>query len=160
LTNLDGYLGQSVSTWCGKYGAAGDDDNHCAHFVSHVLHLRIPGAALCSNVDGSTYSYEDRNQGYCIRVNQIFNSCQGRVAWTSALDGASGCYLAVATIPENVTKQSPPTVGSMRKKHIGFFSCGSVYHYSNTRDKVIKVPIGEFKTHYGPRTALFRADLP
>jgi hypothetical protein len=160
LSTLDGYLGKSVNDWCGKYGSVGDDDNHCAHFVSHVLSLRIPGAALCSNVGESTYTYAQRHEGFCVRVNQIFNNCQGRAAWNGAFDTASGCYFVVATIAANVTNQSPPTVGTMRKKHIGFFTCGMVYHYSNGRDKVIMVPLSEFKRHYGGRTLLFRADLP
>jgi hypothetical protein len=40
--NLDGYPGQAGVDFCGKYGS----ENHGAHFVSHVLQLRSPGAAL------------------------------------------------------------------------------------------------------------------
>src|SRR5258707_1202361 len=79
--DLDKLLGQTVETYCGKYGSVGDDINHCAHFVSHVLGLRLPNAALCSNVGGTRYPFEERAKGFCIRVNQVFNSCKNRAFW-------------------------------------------------------------------------------
>jgi hypothetical protein len=156
---LEGYLGQSVVDFCGKYGSIGDSENHCAHFVSHVLGLRIPGAALCSNVAGSAYAYEDRRKGFCIRVNQVFNSCSNRVRWSDAAAPATVCFI-VATLEANIESESPLTIGSMRKKHIGFYSDGWVYNYGNTADKVRKTSLGDFKRHYGAHTILLKADLP
>lgn len=156
--NLDSYLDQTVADFCGRYGSVGDSFNHCAHFVSHVLGLRIPGAALCSNVGSSTYSYAERAQGYCIRVNQVFNSCENRARWSDA--GESGTCLIVATIPANIESGSPVAIGQMSRKHIGFHVNGQVYHYSNTRDLVVRQPVGEFRNHYGAETVLLRCDLP
>jgi hypothetical protein len=156
--NLEGYLEQTVVNFCGKYGSVGDAFNHCAHFVSHVLSLRIPGAALCSNVGDSTYTYAERAQGYCVRVNQVFNSCQGRARWSD--DDLDGSCLIIATIEANIESQSPITIGQMSTKHIGFHVSGQVYHYSNREDKVIKQAVGEFRNHYGARTVLLRCDLP
>jgi len=156
--NLDAFMGKTVVDFCGKYGKAGDDFNHCAHFVCHVLGLRIPGAALCSNVGGSTYTYEERAQGYCIRVNQVFNSCGNRARWSDRdLDGSC---LIVATVAANIERQSPLSIGQMPRKHIGFHVCGQVYHYSNTQDKVIKQGVREFGSHYGIGTVLLRCDFP
>jgi hypothetical protein len=158
LGNLESMLEQSVETFCGKYGSLRDDFNHCAHFVSHVIGLRIPGAALCSNVAGSKYTFKERREGYCIRVNQVFNSCSNRAYWD---DGASeGTCLVVATVAANIESKSPLTIGEMSRKHIGFHIAGVAYHYSNTRDKVVKQTIAEFKRHYGNDTILLRADLP
>jgi len=156
--NLDGYLGQTVETFCGKYGTVSDGINHCAHFVCHVLGLRIPGAALCSNVGDSTYTYADRGKGFCVRVNQVFNSCQNRAFW----DGqpATGTCLIIATIEANIESRSPLTIGQMSRKHIGFLIGDQVYHYSNTQDQVIKQPASEFRNHYGASTILLRCDLP
>ncbi|MCV0396249.1 MAG: hypothetical protein K5872_04255 [Rhizobiaceae bacterium] len=156
---LDGLLGQTVTDYCGKYGSVGDTINHCAHFVSHVLDLRIPGAALCSNVGNSTYTYEERRNGVCVRVNQVYNSCNGRAAF----DAAVTCHtprIIVATIADNVRGDNPPVVGDHPRKHIGFLLGTNVYHYSNTRDAVVCQPVGEFASHYGSRTVLYVSDLP
>lgn len=152
------YFGLTIEKICGKYGKLGDDFNHCAHFVSHVLGLRITGAALCSNVAGSRYTYEERRKGYCIRVNQIFNSCAKRAYWDDKVK-ESTCFI-VATIAANIDNASPITIGTMSRKHIGFHIGGVVYHYSNSRDKVIKQTVDEFKRHYRGDTVLLRADLP
>lgn len=157
--NLEAYLGQSVKDFCGRYGDIDDSENHCAHFVSHVLQLRIPGAALCSNVGGSDYPYHERRNGFCIRVNQVFNSCKNRAIWTDDSAPQSVCFV-VATIAGNIISQNPLTIGSMRKKHIGFYVAGWVYNYGNTNDKVRKSAINDFKRHYGAQTILLRADLP
>ena len=157
--NLETYLEQSVKDFCGKYGDVDDSENHCAHFVSHVLQLRIPGAALCSNVAGSGYSYEERRQGFCIRVNQVFNSCKNRAYWNDKSLPSQVCFI-VATIEANVESKDPLTIGTMKQKHIGFYSGGWVYNYGNKNDKVRKTSLANFKLHYGEKTILLKADLP
>jgi hypothetical protein len=157
-TTLEPLLGQTVTEFCGKYGKVADSFNHCAHFVSHVLTLRVHAAALCSNVDGSTYPYEDRRNGFCIRVNQVFNATKNRRRWTS--DDKPGKCLIVATIKDNIFQTDPVTIGDQSKKHIGFFVNGTIYHYSNTKDRVIKQSLGDFKNHFGAATVLLMADLP
>ena len=157
--NLDTYLGKSVESFCGKYGKVGDSQNHCAHFVSHVLKLRIPGAALCSNVGDSSYSYAERRMGFCVRVNQVFNSCKNRARWDDKKLPTEVCFI-VATLESNVETKDPLTIGSMSRKHIGFYSGGWVYNYGNTADKVRKTSLADFKRHYGANTILLKADLP
>ena len=156
--NVETYLGQTVEQYCGKYGTVGDSHNHCAHFVSHVLGTRISGAALCSNVDDTKYAYEDRRAGFCVRVNEVFNSCANRAYWSEEPAG-SKC-LIVLTVKGNVTGTNPLTIGTMANKHIGIYTGGSVYHYSNTRDQVVKQTVAELKNHYGKDTIVLRADLP
>jgi hypothetical protein len=163
--NLDAFLGKTIDEVCGKYGGVGDGINHCAHFVSHVLQLRIPGAALCSNVgddddvvNPNKWKYAERHNGFCVRVNQVFNSCNNRMRFD--FQPATATCLIVATLEGNIEKESPLTIGSSSNKHIGFLVGSDVYNYSNTRDKVVKVPTSEFKSHYGSKTILLRCDLP
>jgi hypothetical protein len=158
-SNLDNALGTTVAQFCGKYGTVGDDVNHCAHFIGHLLSLRIPGAALCSNVGGSSYTYQERHNGYCVRVNEVFNSCTGRGRWEDTVPAGTPRFV-VATVAGNILRESPLTIGTMSRKHIGIYLNGMVYHYSNTKDKVVKVTIGEFKHHYGRATILLKANLP
>ena len=154
---LDGLVGKELDAICGKYGSKGDTFNHCAHFVSHVLQLRIPGAVLCSNAEESKWTYAQRREGFCIRVNEVFNSLKNRAIYVEAEPGS---FLMVATTKGNITSKKPLTIGTSSVKHIGFASDGNVYHYSNLQDKVVKVLIAEFAKHYGGETILMRADLP
>ena len=155
--SLDALVGKELDEICGKYGSKGDAFNHCAHFVSHVLQLRIPGAVLCSNAEASKWTYEERRNGFCIRVNEVFNSCKNRALF---LESEPGSFLMVATTMGNITSKKPLTIGTSPVKHIGFAVNGYVYHYSNLQDKVVKVTFAEFSTHYGNETVLMRADLP
>lgn len=165
LASLEKQLDRTVKDWCGKYGTVGDGINHCAHFVSHLLQLRIPGAALCSNVGGSKYTYEERRAGYCVRVNQIFNSCSNTSRWDDKDLPKEACFI-VATIESNIEKQDPKKknepvkIGDNSRKHIGIYLGGTIFHYSNKKDKVIKQSVAEFSNHYGKSTVLLRASLP
>lgn len=159
MSALEALVGKGLDDFCGRFGKVGDGHNHCAHFVSHVLQLKIPGAALCSNVDGSTYAYKDRAQGFCIRVNEVFNSCRNRDVFNPAKPG-TGTFLMVATVAANIEKKSPLLIGSMKTKHIGFAANGLVYHFSNKQDVVVKQSFAEFAQHYGGKTILLRADMP
>lgn len=151
-------IGKTVEEFCGKYGSKGDDDNHCAHYVSHVLGLRIPGAALCSNVGDNTWGYENRRNGYCVRVNQIFNSCSNRMFWPE--ETPTGKCFWVATIPGNILTRDPLTIGTHRRKHIGIYMDGQVYQYSNTIDKVAVKSVAQLQHLYGPKTVMLKCDLP
>jgi hypothetical protein len=166
-SDLQGYLGQSVLDFCGKYGDIGDDKledhtrrkNHCEHFVSHVLQLRIPGAALCSNVSDTKYTNKDQMLGYCIRVNEVFNILDGR-AFVDAHSPPDSSCLIVATVRHNIKSQEDVTIGDNHLKHIGIFINGKVYNYSNPNSEVRETPLNHFRKHYGAHTVLLRADFP
>lgn len=159
VITLDSYLGQSVTDFCGEYGEVGDAMNHCAHFVAHVLSLRMAGAALCSNVSGSNYPASQRGQGFCIRVNEIFNSCPNPARVDLKSLPTTKCFI-VATTEGNITRQSPIVIGDHPKKHIGIFMEGNVDNYSNTKDAVVKEPLATSNRRFGGDTVLLRADLP
>lgn len=156
---LNGWVGKTIEDICHRYGKTGDTINHCAHFVSHVLQLRIPGAALCSNVntDDKRFVYAERAQGYCVRVDEVFNSCNNRALY---LEKEGGSFLMVATYASNITSKDPLTIGNAKTKHIGIVDSGYVYHFSNGQDKVVQQTVGEFAKHYGQKTILLRCDMP
>jgi hypothetical protein len=151
---LSSYVGKPVEDFCAKYND--HNLNHCAHFVSHVLKLRLPHAALCSNV-GANIVYADRNKGYCIRVDQIFNSCGNRSYWDDKMQDDT-CFV-IATIKSVIDSEDPLTLNTGETKHIGILAGGKVYNYSNSHDQVAAKSIEDFKNHYGKNTILLRADL-
>jgi hypothetical protein len=157
VTGLDNYIDKNIHAICGKYGDA-PHTNNCAHFVGHALGYRLPGAALCSNCAGTTYIYAERNAGFCIRVDQVFNSLRNRSAWPENFP-ATQC-ICVATTKENITDKRDYKIGDNPTKHIGILDRGLIYNYSNTHKKVVKIPVAAFKIHYGPQTVLLKADLP
>ena len=47
------------------------------------------------------------------------------------------------------------------KKHIGIYIGGDVWHYSNSKDKVVRQTTAEFSKHYpGSNIALFYGSIP
>ena len=71
-TTLQDYLGQHIRDIC-PIGYANDSDNHCAHFVSHVLGYQF----------GATCRTMKRGQGTpgSIRVHEVFARCVGVGRW-------------------------------------------------------------------------------
>src|SRR5262245_4414361 len=73
---LDAFVGLGIEKICPlKFGKKGDEHNHCAHFVSHVLKLNADcGFGLtCA---GMTSAGKKHGQaGACIRVHNIYNNC-------------------------------------------------------------------------------------
>ena len=71
-TTLQGYLGQHIRDIC-PIGYANDSDNHCAHFVSHVLGYQF----------GATCRTMKRGQGTpgSIRVHEVFARCVDVGRW-------------------------------------------------------------------------------
>jgi hypothetical protein len=125
---LKTWEGKSVEEFCTKFGKVGDKDNHCAHFVSHLLQLdrtAVSGAVLCTY---NTRLGKNDKPGYCIRVNEIYNHCQKLEA-----PDESGC-IAYITLKTNIHRDGKmfdnPT------KHIGIYLAGVYWHYGNTLDKV------------------------
>jgi hypothetical protein len=60
-----------------------------------------------------------------------------------------------------VTRGGRTTLNNVPKKHIGFLLGGFVWHYSNTRDRVVKQAMSEFLYHYpGQINALWLGSLP
>jgi hypothetical protein len=53
------------------------------------------------------------------------------------------------------------TMTNVPRKHVGIFVDGNIWHYSNTRDQVVKQTPSEFSRHYAPpHNAMFFGALP
>ena len=153
LVDMNGFVGKSIKDICGKYDNE-SNENNCAHFVGHMLSYRLPHAALCSNCEGTQYSYADRLQGFCIRVDQIYNSLTNRCSWPD--DVPTSPCIVVATLDYNITDIELYTIGTNPRKHIGIFVGQNVY----THKQVAMTPLSQFKLHFGAETTLLKADLP
>lgn len=153
---LDAYIGNRVEDFCTMFGKTGDEDNHCAHFVSHVLGFRL--GELCNRMKFETR--KDIENGRTIRVNDLFNNCPERGYWHEKPQDLQ-CCLIFSTIKGNVVLGSEPlNIGTNKRKHVGIFLKGVAYNYGNTKDRVRADGESLFKILYGTNTVALYGTFP
>jgi len=155
---MDRYLGLHINQVCRNAIVSAPGQNHCAHFVSHVMRWHhIPGAARCGFM-----SHSDSRPGVHIRVNEIFNVAPNRAAWPAGAALPDPC-LVYATIPSNVRPGPPPTFGTHERKHIGLYYLGKIWHYSTFNRQVFADSRTQLRSRmtdiYGSATVYYRSDL-
>src|SRR5262249_50443263 len=83
---LSGYLGKSIGEICGN-NYADANDNHCAHFVSHVMGYQF--GATCRMMAGGQQAAAN------IRVQEIFPQCGSVGAWASRPEALAPCLVFI-----------------------------------------------------------------
>lgn len=140
---LESYVDKTIAEICPH----GFDDaalNHCAHFVCHVMNVSV-GTVSCKGM--SSAKLADRI-GVCIRVHELFAACPtvGEYDAATAEQLAGGVFVFVtATTAVNLTTK---TMTNVPKKHVGIALGGTIWHYSNTHDKVVTATPENFRKHY------------
>lgn len=133
------YLDKNVKDFCAN-GYADDSFNHCAHFVAHALGLSV--GYTCKKQTGG------KHDGASVRVHELFASCHQVGHWADRQATLLDCLVFI-THPGNVHLKTK-TMDNHPTKHVGVFSNGSVIHYSNTKDRVVRQTLEEFRHHYPP----------
>lgn len=151
-SKLDNLLGKSISEICdGLFHNS--SSNHCAHFVSHVLGFDFPFD--CKAFKGGNGTPAN------VRVHEIFSKCPNVGFWNDA--DLSKDLLVFVTEISNVDINEKKMI-NVPQKHIGIFSDGHVYHYSNSRNKVFKQSpdsfLRDFDASYSGIQALFFGTFP
>lgn len=129
---LTEYLGKKIDQICPFSLGKDSSQNHCAHFVSHVMEYD-DFAVTCKNQTNADKLLSGK--GAAIRVDEIFNVVPESGPWTARPLSLRSC-LIFATNSGNIKQNGEMNNG--KKKHIGIFLDGVVWHYSNTRDGVAK----------------------
>jgi len=149
---LQGYLGKHISQIC-PIGYAADSDNHCAHFVSHVLGYQF--GATCRTMKHGTGTPGS------IRVHEVFQKCLSVGNWDD-LPTPLFWGLVFITNASGVNLKTK-VMANVPRKHIGIFHGGmrTIYHYSNSRRQVVSQTPAEFSGHYpAPHNAMFWGSAP
>lgn len=147
---LAGYLGKSMADIC-QNGYASAADNHCAHFVSHVLGYHF--GATCQMMGNG------RGPAASLRVQDLFARCRSAGVW-SLRPASVKTSLVFITSAGNVNLSSK-VMANVPRKHVGIFADGFVWHYSNSQQKVVRQPPAQFALHYpAPDNAMFFGSLP
>lgn len=148
---LSDTLNKTIGDFCNNR-FTGSLENHCAHFVCHML--EIDSGYTCRTHNNG------RHPGACLRVHELFNVCPRVGNWRSAPQGLS---LVFVTDNSNVDL-AQHTMRNVPKKHVGVFSDGHVYHYSNTKDIVIRETpdkfLARFQATYRGNQSLFFGAFP
>lgn len=145
---LDAYRGKHIRDVCGN-AYVDDDDNHCAHFVSHVMGFGF-GTTCRSMGNGSS-------PGACIRVQQLFTMCPSVGEWETL--ASTSCLVFVTNRPNVDVRRR--RMDNVPRKHVGIYRAGTIWHYSNRLTRVVTQTPSEFVHHYpGPGIALFWGSFP
>jgi hypothetical protein len=145
-------LGKHIRDIC-AVGYANDSDNHCAHFVSHMLGYQF-GATCRTMVNGTGTSGS-------IRVQELFSRCTSAGAW-SGLAQTLQFGLVFITNASNVNLQNRQ-MHNVPRKHVGIFigPARNIYHYSNSQRRVVMQTPAQFSNHYAaPDNAMFWGAAP
>jgi hypothetical protein len=133
-----------------------DAENHCAHFVNHVLNLSF--GATCRGQVGQAARH---GPGANLRVHETFEECANRQELLVCPSSVQA--LIFVSAPRNfVTRRNgTTTINNVPRKHIGLFLDGVVWHYKNSQRQVIQQSLSDFIRHYPDQTnALWVGDLP
>ena len=147
---LAGYLGKSISQIC-QNGFANNHDNHCAHFVSHVLGFKF-GLTCQMMTTGKV-------QGFNLRVQEIFPRCPSVGVWKLRPASVAPCLVFITAASH--VNLATRLMSNVPRKHIGIFLGGFVWHYSNREHKVVRQTPAQFSMHYPvPDNAMFYGSMP
>lgn len=147
---LTGYLGKSIADIC-QNGYASAHENHCAHFVSHVLGYQ---AGVTCQMMGT-----GKGPAATLRVQDLFSKCRSVGLWSLRPASLRICLVFI-TRASNVNL-SAKAMANVPRKHVGILADGFVWHYSNSQQKVVRQTPSQFALHYpAPDSAMFFGTLP
>ncbi|QFT10010.1 hypothetical protein [Vibrio sp. THAF190c] len=152
LNRLEESLGKNISQICdGKFHDT--SANHCAHYVSHMAGLSF--SFNCIDFKGGFGTPAN------VRVHEIFSQSPKVGLWSEAIIERE--VLVFVTRTENVDLVNK-RMRNVPQKHIGIFANGSVYHYSNSLNQVVKCSpqqfLSEFNEIYQGEQGLFFGSFP
>jgi hypothetical protein len=133
---LPKYVGKNIRHICPN-NFISNTSNHCAHFVGHVMGYTF--GYCCKGQTGI-----GQGKGASIKVHEIFNNCQKVGEWANK---PAGSCLAFVTDASTVNLDTKRMI-NIPKKHVGIYCDGCIYHYSNSKEKVVAVQPPEFGKHY------------
>lgn len=146
----DFYIGNHVSNFCPN-AYHDDDKNHCAHFVSHVRGFGFGYTCIKQTGKGTG--------GANIRVQELFARCGDVGLWENKPPLLASC-LAFVTDLKNVDLNRG-TMDNIPNKHVGIFHQDHIYHYSNSKNRVVSQIPQQFRLHYlGKNIRVYYGSFP
>lgn len=144
-TDLTRSLGIHISKICPFSIANNNLENHCAHYVSHILGYQFPGAT-CKNATWA--DKQSVGQGATIRVNDLFNSILVTDKLANKPAVLTECLIFVTLGTNMKTIANRLMMGTHPKKHVGILYNGNIWSYSNSQNKVVADSLFMFKNKF------------
>jgi len=132
--DLANSLGKNIKDYCAFSIGVDNSENHCAHYVSHIMKYELAGAT-CKNATWADKQKADK--GVTIRVNDLFSASPEKGLLPNKAAAITECLVFVTlasnvkTVGQNLVMETHP------RKHVGILSQGKVWNYSNTRNMVV-----------------------
>jgi hypothetical protein len=133
---LTTYEGLHISAICTTVRFVADSQNHCAHFVNHVLGL--DARLNCSQLTGKPGPAAN------VRVHETFALCLS----VGKIQDHPVEPCLVFVIQRSAVNLATRQMVNLPKKHVGILCEGDVWHYDNTHDRVIRQPVAAFALHF------------
>jgi hypothetical protein len=139
---LRNWVGHHIRDVCPR-GVVSDAQNHCAHFVSHVLGFEF--GTTCRSL-----SAHHPGHSATIRVQDLFANCTQVGNWGD-LPSPLVWGLVFITNSANVDLDAQ-TMRNVPRKHVGIFISGqrTIYQYKNRLRQVVLQTPDVFAQHYDP----------
>ncbi|MCI0504761.1 MAG: hypothetical protein L0Z73_01485 [Gammaproteobacteria bacterium] len=139
-TELGRGLHKSIKDLCPFSIANRNDQNHCAHYVSHMMGYEF--SKTCK-----TFTWADKQNpamGATLRVDDLFGKSPETGLLSNKPSTLNECLIFV-TLASNVsTRAGKLAMGNHPRKHVGILSNSKVWNYSNTHRKVLSDPLASF----------------
>jgi len=146
---LSTYEGLHISAICTAVRFVDDAQNHCAHFVNHVLGISAP--LSCGQLLGRPGAAAN------VRVHETFALCPTVGKFDD--HPAEPCFAFV--VQRSAVDLAAHTMQNVPKKHIGILCDGEIWHYSNAQRRVVRQTPEDFVRHFsGDGFALFFGSFP
>lgn len=138
-------LGMNISGICPFSIAKNHAENHCAHYVSHIMGYELPGPT-CKNATWA--DKQNPANGATIRVNDLFAAIPVTGPLATKPAALTECLIFVTLSSNMRASGSKLVMGTHPRKHVGILSQGMVYNYSNTHGIVVADVLSLFKTKF------------
>ena len=152
---LDEYFGRAIGDICPNgYDATGNEHNHCAHFVSHVL-----GYGFARTCHRMVVPSQRRGRAATRSVKEIFNRSTNRRVIDDSTPLWSPGLIFLTRSSNLVQERSGLELRGSMTRHMGIGVGLTVWHYSNRRRKVMKQSIASFLSHFRGNTVMVYGDF-
>jgi len=141
-TDIKRSMDMHISKICPFSIAKNNSENHCAHYVSHMMGYELQGPT-CKNATWA--DKQKKARGATIRVNDLFNTSLATGFLSSKPAALTECLIFVTLASNIKTIGNKLVMHTHPKKHVGILSQGMVWNYSNSHNKVVSDMVSTFQ---------------
>jgi hypothetical protein len=145
----DRWLDSDIHDIC-DIGYWKQSENHCAHFVSHVLGIRIPHKVACDRMPRDSSAPKVAGlMGVTVRVYDLFNSVAAKSRVLLGDKPPLSLCLVYTTIESNYLPSQNKMQDDLDQvrsdEHVGLYANEWIYHFSNKKKRVVRWQLKQWR---------------